>query len=151
MPKKLSRREKEDRFLDYVATHKAEITRYLIVALAGEILLWAIARFAFPLYPPLERFIIGIEFLCWGLPYFALCKLWVWRQKGDGPYVLAMQGLKFVMCFIVIFFICLLTYNFLCSFTDRATLSTWLMKLLREILYFFAMMKIVIRPDVKKY
>ncbi len=151
MRNKLTRRQKEDRFLDYIATHKAEITRYLFVVLAGEILLWALGAFLFTPYPSVRPFANLIEFILWALPYFILCKLWVWRQKGDGPYVWMAQGLKFVMCIIVVGILCAAVTGLLSRFTGRAGLSAWLTTLLREILYFFAMMKLIIRPDMKKY
>ena len=134
--------EREDKLLDYIAGHKSEILRYLVVVLAGEIVRWGIGIVC-ALVPALLPFQAALTFLLWGLPYFIACKLWVWRQSGDNGYVWATQGMKFLMCIFVIAFINMLLGMLLSSLGETAT--RLLTNIVWEILYFLAMLKIVLK------
>ncbi len=143
--------EREDRLLDYIASHKGEITRYLIVVLISELWRWTLGNIIYNLAPFFQTFQSGFTFLLWAVPYFFVCKLWVWKQRGDDSYTWAIQGMKFIMSIIVIAVI-----NALCGYVMKdlllieGSLLTLLAHLIEEILYFIAMFKIIIQPEKKK-
>lgn len=148
--KKKQNWEREDRTLDYVASHKAEITRYLIVVLASELWKWVLYNIIYNLSSVFGTFESGFTFLFWAVPYFFACKLWVWKQKGDDGYTWGIQGMKFIMAILIIAVI-----NALCGYVMRELLLlgtgmiTLLGHLIEEILYFIAMFKFIIRPEKK--
>ena len=149
--KKKQNWEREDRLLDYIASHKAEITRYLIVVLIGELWRWILDNIIYNLSPVFLSFRSGFTFLLWAVPFFFACKLWVWKQRGDDGYTWGIQGMKFIMSIIIIAVI-----NALCGFLMQEWLllgdkmTVLLGHLIEEILYFVAMFKFIIRPDAEK-
>ncbi len=139
--------QREDRLLDYIASHRAEITRYLIVVLVGEVWRWVLDNIIYNLHPVLQTFRTPCTFLLWALPYFLICKLWVWKQKGDNGYVWCIQGMKFMMAIIVIAVISA-AGHFVMNLMNLGTSAQILSgHLLEEILYFIAMFKFIIRPE----
>ncbi len=142
---KLSYRQKEDRLLDYIAENKAEITRYLIVALLGEVLIFFLDRWIGA--AGIARWFPMIHLFCWGVPYFFAVKLFVLRQKNTNGYEWMMQGMKFVMCFIAILLIC---YQFFLGalqavLENKIAVQQMLVTLVRETLYFVAVYKIIFK------
>lgn len=143
--------EREDRTLDYIASHKGEITRYLIVVLVSEVWRWVLDNVIYNLSPLLQNYENVLTFSLWALPYFIVCKLWVWKQKGDDGYTWGIQGMKFVMTIIIIAVI-----NALCGFVMKELMMLGknmiilFGHLIEEILYFFAMFKFIIQPEKKK-
>ena len=149
--KKAQNWDREDKLLDYIASHKSEITRYLIVVLVSELWRWILANVIYNLSPVFLAYQSGFTFLFWAEPYFFVCKLWVWKQKGDDGYTWGIQGMKFIMCIIVIALI-----NALCGYVMQELLllgenmQTMCGHLIEEILYFTAMFKFIIQPEKKK-
>lgn len=142
---KFSSHEREDKLLDYIAENKAEITRYLIVALVGEILLFFLDQFIG--WAGLAQWFPVLHLFCWGVPFFFAVKLFVLRQKGSDAYEWMMQGMKFVMCFIAIL---LLIYQFFLGalqtvLAGKTAVQQLLVNLVREILYFVAVYKIIFK------
>ena len=142
--------EREDRLLDYIASHKQEILRYLIVVLIGELWRWTLDNIIYNLSDFLLTYRSGFTFLLWALPYFVACKLWVWKQKDNG-YVWGVQGIKFIMAILLIALI-----NVLCSIVMKnlLMLNTSMMALfghtIEEILYFIAMYYFILQPHKQK-
>ncbi len=141
---KKKRRDREDRLLDYIAGHKKEILRYLIVVLVGEVLRWALGILC-AFVPALQPFQNGLTFLLWGLPFFVACKLWVWQQKGDSGYVWATQSLKFMMTILVVAFIHAMILSLLSALRMNSGVAALLGNLLWELLYFISMLKFVLK------
>ncbi len=137
--------EKEDKLLDYIAGHKAEILRYLVVVLVGEVLRWALGL-GCALVPVLQPFQTALTFIIWGLPYFLACKLWVWQQRGDGPYEWATQSLKFIMTILAVALLTALAKGLLAAAGMNDSVCRLLSNLLWEALYFVAMLKFVLKP-----
>ena len=146
-----TQREKEDRLLDYIAAHQKEITRYLIVVLVGEVWQWFLSGFLYNLLPVLKPFQSACSFLLWGLPYFIVCKLWVWKQKNDDRFIWMMQGMKFVMCVIVIGLLRSVLIGVLGLLTSRPAVINMITISSCEILYFIAMLKIVLKPPKSRF
>ena len=150
-PKKKRSWEREDKLLDYVASHKAEITRYLIVVLIGELWRWTLANVIYNLSPVFQTFQSGFTFLFWAVPFFFACKLWVWRQGDDDGYHWGIQGMKFIMAILII-----AVLNALCAYVMRdlmllgSGMITLFGHLIEEILYFIAMFKFIIKPEEKR-
>lgn len=144
--KNTTQRQREDRLLDYIATHQKEIMRYLTVVLIGEIWQWVLATFIYNLVPFFKAYQSAFSFLFWALPYFVVCKLWVWRQRGDDKYTWMMQSMKFIMCGIVIGLIRLIVVDLLGLMVGSAAVLNMLTVLCSEVLYFLAMYKIVLKP-----
>ena len=142
--------QREDKLLDYIASHQAEITRYLVVVLVSELWRWTLDNVIYNLLPVLQIFRTGCTFLLWALPYFLVCKLWVWKQKGDSGYNWCVQGMKFIMAIIIIGIL----GGVLDSVMNLMNLGTSVQAicghLVEEILYFIAMFKFIIRPENQK-
>lgn len=144
---KKARWEREDKFLDYVAGHKNVILRYLYVVLIGEVLRWALGIICSSI-PALFPFQNAITFLCWGLPYFVVCKLWVWEQKGDTYFVWATQSMKFLMTILAVALLLIPVQILLQPLPLPAGVTKLLINIIWEVLYFIAMFKFVLK--VKK-
>lgn len=141
--------QREDKLLDYIVTHKTEITRYLVVVLVGELWRWTLDNIIYNLVPFMKTFSNGFTFFLWALPYFVVCKLWVWKQRDDG-YTWGMQGLKFLMSIFVIMIANSLVGVLFNSILMLGTaLSVSLSHLIEEILYFLAMFYFVLKPRDK--
>lgn len=138
---------REDRMLDYIAAHRAEITRYLIVVLVGEVWRWVLDNIIYNLHPLLLTFRTAGTFLLWALPYFVLCKLWVWKQKRDNGYVWCMQGMKFMMAILIIALISAAGHFVMDLMMLGKNAQILCGHMLEEILYFIAMFKFIIRPE----
>ncbi len=139
--------EREDRLLDYIAEHKAEILRYLVVVLIGEVLRWGLGILC-AVIPRLLPFQSAVTFLCWGLPYFVVCKLWVWKQSGDTSFVWAAQSLKFIMTILAVALLMIPVQLIFELLALPVAASKLLSNIIWEILYFLAMLKFVLK--VKK-
>ena len=137
--------EKEDKLLDYIAGHKKEILRYLIVVLVGEILRWGLGLLC-AILPQLLPFQTAITFILWGLPYFVVCKLWVWEQKNDNGYVWATQSLKFIMTILVVALLTALSQWLMAIAQMNDGIIKLLSNMIWELLYFVAMLKFVLKP-----
>ncbi|MBQ6947314.1 MAG: hypothetical protein IJN42_04625 [Clostridia bacterium] len=144
--KKKGNWEKEDKLLDYIAGHKKEILRYLVVVLVGEVLRWGLGVLC-AVVEPLLPFQTALTFLCWGLPYFIVCKLWVWEQRGDSGYLWAMQSLKFIMTILAVALLTGLSQKLLAGAGLGDSAIRLLSNMLWEILYFVAMLKFVLTPQ----
>ncbi|MBR5782787.1 MAG: hypothetical protein IKY33_01010 [Clostridia bacterium] len=142
--------EREDRLLDYITTHKAEITRYLVVVLIGELWRWVLDNIIYNLFPFMLTYRSGFTFILWALPYFLACKLWVWRQTEDDSFTWGTQGLKFIMSILVIAVINI-GVNILMSdiLLLNSSLAALFGHLAEEILYFIAMYYVILQPHKK--
>jgi len=138
--------EREDRTLDYVASHKAEITRYLVVVLISELWKWVLYNIIYSLSPVFGTFESGFTFLFWAVPYFFACKLWVWKQKGDDGYVWGIQGMKFIMAILIIALINVGVHFILELMMLGASLTVSISHLVEEILYFIALYYFILKP-----
>ena len=143
--RKKSNWEKEDKLLDYIAGHKKEILRYLVVVLIGEVLRWSLGILC-AVVPALQPFQTARTFLLWGLPYFIACKLWVWGQQGDNGFVWASQSLKFIMTILIVAVINALCRGLMAAMSFNAGISYLLSNIIWELLYFVAMLKVVLKP-----
>lgn len=144
MGKRKSNWEREDKLLDFIATHRDVILRYLILVMVSELWQWLLSALVFPLSEFLTAYRAGFQFLLWAVPFFLICKLWVLKQTGDDSYTWMMQGMKYIMCVILITLICSVAASLLFAGTENGTLINLLVKMLSEILYFVAMFKIVL-------
>ena len=141
--------EREDKLLDYIVTHKSEITRYLVVVLVSELWRWTLDNVIYNIFTFMADFRSGFTYFFWALPYFVVCKLWVWKQRDDG-YAWGMQGLKFIMSIFVITIVNALVGALLTDILMlNAALTTSLKHLAEEILYFLAMYYFVLKPHEK--
>ena len=137
--------EKEDKLLDYIAGHKKEILRYLVVVLVGEVLRWGLGILC-AVVEVLQPFQTALTFLTWGLPYFIACKLWVWEQKGENGFVWASQSLKFIMTILIVAVINALCQSLMAAMHFNVGITRLLSNIIWELLYFLAMFKFVLKP-----
>jgi len=144
--KKKANWEREDKLIDYIVTHKAELTRYLIVVLVGEIWRWVLDNIIYNLIPFMQTYRSGCTFFLWALPFFAVCKLWVWRQTKDDGYVWGTQGLKFIMAILIIALINVGVHFILELMMLGASLTVSISHLVEEILYFIALYYFILKP-----
>lgn len=142
--------QREDRLLDYIASHQAEITRYLVVVLISELWRWVMDNLLYGFVPFLLPFRTGCTFLLWALPYFFVCKLWVWKQKEDSGYVWCIQGMKFIMAIIIIGIVGNVTHYVMGLMHLGTSVQALFGHLIEELLYFIAMFKFILRPGKEK-